>query len=351
MSNKASVYQPRKISAQPPADAPREFHMEGFWARNRKSGGYLMRKTLRRKVYSLMRFILLFGLCFMIIQPILDKVSVSFMEERDLYDSTVIIIPRHVTTTNYALTDQMLLYGSAFINTLWITVLVSFLQIASCTLVGYGFARFDFPLKKLWFACVVLVIIIPPQTISSALYLHFRYFDVFGIIQAINGEPLNLRGSSAPYYMLSMTCMGLKNGLYIYMIRQFFTGVPKSLEEAAYVDGCGTFKTFYRVILPDAIPVMVSCFLFAFVWQWTDTFYSGLFLGGNTLLSMQISSLADRLGNYMSITLGIPGGASVGRTQQIVSTGTLMVIAPLLALYLFAQRFFVESISATGIKM
>lgn len=322
-----------------------------FRERNRKSGGYLLRKTIGRKVYSLVRFLLLFGLCFMILQPILDKISVSFMEERDLYDSTIVTIPRHLTTANYALTSQLISFPQAFVNTLWISLLVSFLQIASCTLVGYGFARFEFPLKKLWFGAVILVIIIPPQTISSSLHLHFRFFDLFGLFETFFGGSLNLRGSSWPYYMLSMTCMGLKNGLYIYMIRQFFAGVPQSLEEAAYVDGCGTFKTFWRVILPDAVPILVSCFLFSFVWQWTDTFYSNLFLGGNSLLSMQISGLADRLNSYVSVQLQIPGGASMGYQQQIVSTGTLMVITPLLVLYAFAQKGFVESISATGIKM
>ena len=325
---------------------------DSFFVRNRKSGGYLLKKTVRQKAYSLIRALLLFGLCFMILQPILEKISVSFMVESDLYDSTIVVIPRHLTLANFQLSSQLMLYGKALINTLWVCFMVSVFQIVACTLTGYGFARFDFPLKRLWFACVVLVIIIPPQTISSSLYLHFRYFDIFGLISALNGgQKLNLRGSITPYLMMSLTCMGLKNGLYIYMIRQFFGSIPKSLEEAAYVDGCGTFKTFWRVILPDAMPILVSCFLFSFVWQWTDVFYSNLFLGGSTLLSMQISGLGERLSQYVSLTLGLPGGASVAYMQQIISTGTLMVIAPLILLYIFAQRGFVQSISLTGIKM
>ena len=73
--------------------------------------------------------------------------------------------------------------------------------------------------------------------------------------------------------------MGLKNGLYIYMIRQFFRNIPKEMEEAAYVDGCGMLETFVKIMLPDAKPILTSCFLFAFVWQWTDSFYSKMFLG------------------------------------------------------------------------
>lgn len=141
-------------------------------------------------------------------------------------------------------------YGTSIINTIVVSLTIAVLQIAVCTLVGYGFARFDFPLKKFWFLCVMLVIVVPPQTISTSLYLHFRYFDLFGIIEAVTGSSLNLRDSVLPYYLMSAGCMGLKNGLYIFMIRQYFRNIPKELEEAAYVDGCGTLKTFVRIMLP-----------------------------------------------------------------------------------------------------
>ena len=325
---------------------------QSFWERNRKSHGMLLKRTAGQGVVSVVRGLLLFGLCFMIIQPLLMKLSVSLMTENDLYDTTVTLLPRHLTWANYELaaSDTLLSYWKSLFNTFWISLSTAILQVAACTLVGYGFARFEFPLKKLWFAAVILIIIVPPQTISTSLYLRFRYFDIFGIVKLFNkGEALNLRGSSIPYYLMSITCMGLKNGLYIFMLRQFFASVPQSLEEAAYVDGCSVFRTFWQVILPEAVPVIVSCLLFAFVWQWTDTFYARLFLGGNTLLSMQVSGIADRIGNYFSTQLGIQ--TSLGRRQQFVSTATLMVVAPLLLVYLFAQKSFVESISTSGMKM
>ena len=145
--------------------------------------------------------------------------------------------------------------------------------------------------------------------------------------------------------------MGLKNGLYIYMIRQFFRNIPKELEEAAYVDGCGTLKTFIRIMLPDAKPILTSCFLFSFVWQWTDGFYSGLFLGNISLLSKKVENIGELLSHYIINTLKNPAGASIGYTNCIVATGTLMTIVPLIILYLFAQKGFVESLSSSGIKM
>lgn len=315
-----------------------------FWERNEISGGYLLQKSVKRTIVVIIRAVLMFGLCFLILQPLFNKLSVSFMAEKDLYDTTVIAIPKNFTNYNYKLAAYLMSFGKALKNTIVVSASISILQVAMCTLVGYGFARFRFPLKNFWFFCVVLLIVIPPQTISTSLYLNFRYFDVFGIIKAINGEELNLRGSILPYYFMSVGCMGLKNGLYIYMIRQCFRGIPKELEEAAYVDGCGMFKTFVKIMLPDARATITSCFLFAFVWQWTDNFYSKMFLGKITLLARKLASLGDALGKYL-------GSATEGYTMCIVSTGTLMVIVPLILLYIVAQRGFVESLSQTGLKM
>lgn len=321
-----------------------------FWERNRKSGGYLLRKRVFDIAYRIIRAVLLFGMCFLILQPILMKISVSFMEERDLYNPMVISIPEHFTTDNYKLAATFMEYKTGLFNTFMISLTIAVVQIVMCTLVGYGFARFEFPLKKFWFACVILVIVIPPQTISTSLYLYFSHFDIFGIIKLVTGDIVNLRSSALPYYLMSAGCMGLKNGLYIYMIRQFFRNIPKELEEAAYVDGCGTLKTFVSIMLPDAKPILTSCFLFAFVWQWTDGFFSRFFLGTTTLLSNKLSVIADSLGAWMSRTGGT-NGASIGYINCIVSTGTLMVVVPLLILYIFAQKGFVESLSSTGIKM
>lgn len=322
-----------------------------FRERNRLSGGYLLKKTSGSIVLKILRFVLIFGLCFMILEPIVNKFCISIMTEKDLYDTTINILPRHLTTGNYAVVSELMNFWEALFNSLWISIAVSVVQIAACTLTGYGFARFKFPLKRFWFACVILIILIPPQTISSSLYLHFRFFDVFGLFETFTGTPINLRGSVLPYFLMSAGCMGLKDGLYIFLVRQFFRGIPKELEEAAYVDGCGTLRTFIRIMLPDAKPILTSCFLFSFVWQWTDSFYSALFIGGKKLLSTGLASLADNFSNYMQVTYQRAGQTSEALLQQMNATGVLMVVTPIILLYLIAQKGFVESLSSTGIKM
>jgi len=359
-----------------------------FWDRNRRSGGYLLKKRSGEILVSVVRALLLFGLCFMIIQPLLTRFSMGLMQEKDLYDNTIILLPRHVTLDNYRivaeLTDLKNIGGgwtfNALLNTLWVSVLVSVCQIISTTLVAYGFARYEFPGKKFWFACVVAVIIIPPQTIQSAIYMNFANFDILriftvfganaeglsfgqrlmsvldgtgtGLIALLTGKTLNLRANVSAYVIMSLTCMGLKDGLYIYMMRQYFKGIPTSLEEAAYVDGCGTLHTFLKIMLPDALPTIASCFLFSFVWQWTDIFYTRLFLPSTSIsiYSNQMSSMVTRMARYFSADASKAVVVPNARQQQLISIAVLICAIPLVILYIFTQRTFVESLAMSGSK-
>ena len=311
---------------------------------------YIFKSKLKKYTISLVRGLLLFGLCFMIIQPMLIRLATSLMVESDLYDSTIVLLPRHVTLDNYRIVFDLTDFPRSMLNTLWTSLLVSVCQVIACTFVGYGFARYDFPLKKFWFACVVLLIIVPPQTIQTALYMQFAAFDIFGIFQATTGKALNLRTSVLPYVVMSLTCMGLKNGLYIYMLRQYFRGIPKSLEEAAYVDGCSTMHTFVKIMLPDAVPTIASCFLFSFVWQWTDLFYSRNFLSGYSIYSVQLSSIVSRMSRYFNQGSDVAQVVPNARQQQLIFVGVLICCIPLIILYIFTQRTFVQSIAMTGSK-
>ncbi|MBR3106266.1 MAG: carbohydrate ABC transporter permease [Clostridia bacterium] len=323
---------------------------KSFRERNRRSGGYLMRRRFKEISVSVIRALLMFGLCFMIIQPMITRLSMSFMAEKDLYDSTIILLPRNLTLENYKIVADLTDFPGTMINTLWISILVSICQVVAATLVSYGFARFEFPLKKFWFACVVMLIIIPPQTIQTALYITFANFDIFGIFKATTGKALNLRSSLIPYLLMSLTCMGLKNGLFIYMLRQYFKSVPESLEEAAYVDGCSTLHTFVKIMLPDAVPIIASCFLFSFVWQWTDLFYARNFLTGYPTFAIRMSTMVSRMGRYFSKDANQAIVVPNGRQLQLISIAVLFCCIPLIILYCFTQRTFVESLAMTGSK-
>lgn len=167
-------------------------------------------------------------------------------------------------------------------------------------------------------------------------------FDVFGLYHLFTGKDgVNLLESFWPFFISSGLAMGLKNGLYIYIFRQFFRSLPKDLEEAAYVDGAGIPGTFARVMLPNAVPAIATVMLFSFIWQWNDSYFVNLFAPNYTLLARMLDLLPG------AVRPEYVGGIS--HTSLYLNTGTLLGILPIFILYLFAQRYFVESIERTGL--
>lgn len=304
---------------------------------------------LGRGVISVVRAVIIIGICFIILRPLFVKISVSFMAERDLYDSSVQYIPKHFTLNNYKMAIEGMNFWTVLLRTTVLSAGISLLQLVSCLLVAYGFSRFRFPFKNVLFGCVILTMIVPPQVIMLPLFMKYRFFDIFGIFQAVTGSSINLLDTYWPFILQGATCMGLRNGLYIYMLRQFFKGMPRELEEAAFVDGSGKLRTFLQIMLPSAVPMMVTVFLFSFVWQWTDTFYTSLYLNSTKVISTSLSSLAVTVYSAYENNGGSMNFISPGFVSMMNNTGTVMAVVPLIILYLVCQKYFVEGIERSGI--
>lgn len=289
-------------------------------------------------LYKLVRGIIVCGICYYVLFPILQSFFQTFMARADLYDSTVDLIPKNWTLDNLRIMFKAVDIPAATLTTLGICLLVTATQLISCTLVGYGFARFKFPLKNVLFMLVIFTLVVPPQTIITPLYLNFRNFA---------GTGLNLLNTVLPFGVLGITAMGLKNGLYIFMVRQFYRNVPKELEEAAMIDGAGFMRTFISVMLPSAKPILSVVAIFSLVWQWTDTFYNGWFAPNIKVLSTQILAVPTNLGVIQELL-----GVSViedGYDRLLNGTGSLIIMLPLIIFYIFTQRAFVESVERGGI--
>ena len=302
----------------------------------------LRKKDIQILVWSLVRLTLLIGFSFIILYPLIIKFSTSLMSEMDLFDLTVKWIPRHFNLTSvfyrYIDVARTMEYPRAFSNSMILSLLVSCFQLIICTIVGYGFGRFEFKGKNFFFALVILTLLVPPQMIMIPLFFNFRFFDFFGLMQ---GGGFNLIGSYWPFFLTVLTATGFRNGLYIFIAKQQFTGMPSSLEEAAYIDGAGQIKTFYKIMLPGAVPALIIIFLFSFVWQWNDTLLVSMYLRKEAvLLPFTLRDLwyAFYLRDYSSEYISI-----------VNNTGLLLFMAPLLLLYAFVQRYFIESVERTGI--
>ena len=169
----------------------------------------------------------------------------------------------------------------------------------------------------------------------GAPLFYFENFNFFGLLGE-NG--LNLLNTYWPIILMSATCMGLNNCIYIYMFRQYFKGLPKELEESGKIDGAGSFAIFWRIVLPCATSMIVTAFLFSFVWQWTDTFYINVFMPGNDMLSVHLKALP-----------GILGNTNINKQVIISNVSVILLILPIMVVFLFAQRYFVEGIERSGL--
>jgi multiple sugar transport system permease protein len=291
------------------------------------------------------------GVSYVILFPFFSKVAGSFMSKSDVVDATVSLIPKNFTLDiyTYVITENM--YFKAFFNTLAIALICALIQTFVACLVGYGLAKFKFKGNGLVMALVVITMIIPHTTLQLSMIRHFNAFELGhimsfekkGLFELILGKPLSLENTFAPLIVLSVCGLALKNGLYIYMMRQFFKGVPDELEESAYVDGSGTFRTFLQIILPLSIPMIITVFLFAFSWQWTDDFYTNFFFPtGETILMPDVVEIPD--------SLRLEGHAAWNfYSAAIKNTCGLMIIAPLVVLYCFGQKFLIQGIESSGL--
>ena len=317
--------------------------------KERLKAKYLTVNFLVQVVWKVFRLLLLIGISYIIIFPFISKIFGSFMSKDDLIDATVRLIPKYPTLDTYKYIIRENSYFEAFFNTFVLSALCAFVQTIICSIIGYGLAKFKFRGNSIVFMAVILTMIVPHDTIKLSMYMNFKYFDVFGIFGKI-ADLLNLEASSIdlintywPMVILSLGGIAFKNGLYIFMMRQFFKGVPDELEEAAYIDGESTFGTFVKISLPISIPMMITIFLFAFSWQWTDNFYTDLFFTqSGALLMPRIvkvpSSLADDAFTAKDLY-----------ESCIKNTCGLMIILPLMLFYSYMQRYLIQGIERSGI--
>lgn len=225
-------------------------------------------------------------------------------------------------------------------------------SLISCSLVGYGFARFRFREKNIAFALLILTIIVPPQTVVMSSFVNFRYFDMFGIMGFLHTiipsvpDSINLINTPWTFILPSFFASGLRSGLFVYIFRQFFMGMPKDLEEAARIDGCGAFTTYIRVIVPLARSAFITVLLFSFIWHWNDYYLSALYFNDRMPISVMLNQMRSLLqdNKLFDVALNSPD-----EIRTYLQAGSLLMILPPLILYIFTQRFFTESIERTGI--
>ncbi len=301
---------------------------------------YNRRKALIDSIWPIFRFLILFGLGFIILYPMIFMISTAFRPSEQMNDPSIIWLPKSLTMENIEDVWKIMDYGNTAINTVLLNLIASVLEVLSCSITGYGFARFKFKGKNILFAIVTLMIIVPPQIITIPLFMQYS----FGWITVLKGGE-SLINSPLTMYLPALFANGIRGGLFIYIFRQFFRGLPKELEDAAYLDGCGPLRTYVQVMIPNAKTSFLTVFLFAIVWYWNDFYISSSYFTRNDTVALMLKNLDATLIQELF------NGQQVGIRQMIVwlEAGCILSITPILIMYVFLQRYFIEGVERSGI--
>lgn len=307
---------------------------------------YAARRKLLNGLWAVVRQIFMLGISYVVLYPLMYMVSNAFKPVSQYYDPSVIWIPKSLTLENFRIVTLVMDIGEVMRNTLVISVIPALISTTVCMMIGYGLARFDFRGKKLVLACLVLTIIVPQQTISTSLYSSFRYFDFLGILDLLNIETPNLIGTPWVTILPSLLGVGLKSGIFIFIYMQFFSGLPRELQEAAAIDGCGAFRTYLKIVVPTAKNINIAVLLLSLVWNWNDYYTPAMFIRTKNTIATAMANFQANLQNLHNMGTGV-GNIQTANTQ--IQAACLIAIVPLIILYVFLQKRFAEGIENSGL--
>ena len=266
-------------------------------------------------------FIIVLGL--VMIYPVLWMIVSSFKPNNMIFSDPG-LIPQAVTIENYisgwkgyAGTS----FGTFFANSLIMCVGAVVGNLIACTMAAYAFGRLKFVGRDFWFAVMLITLMLPGHVTTVPRYILFNTFGWVGSFLPI----------VVPKFLAT-------DAFFVFLLVQFIRGLPKELDEAAIIDGCGQVGVFFRIIIPLAIPALVTTALFTFLWTWDDFFNPLLYL-----TNPEIFSVSRALRTFVG------DAGAVSNWGGALAMATLSIIPPFI-LFFSLQKYFVQGITTTGIK-
>lgn len=296
---------------------------------NKKIDGQTLKKTSYTLIVSLFRYVFLLLVGYVILYPLIFMVSNAIKSQADFLNVARIWLPKYWTLDRFKEVWEIAGMGSALTKTFTIQIVSAFIEVMMCSFAAYGLARYDFKLKKLESFLLILLLLVPIQMYSLALSVTYRNLGIFD--------------TPFVYYLPSLFGVGIRGGMIIFIYRQFFAGLPKELEEAAFVDGAGPLKTYFKIALPSSGVVILTVSVLSFIWHWNENYLADLcFLSDNRPLASVMASMNTHL-RMLGTFQGKP------EYPAYVCAACLIYIVIPLVLYMIFQRKFVRSIDRVGI--
>ena len=311
-----------------------------------KKSNLEIKKSLTKAAITIFRFAMLIAVGYTVLSPLFQFISNSLKDGADFMNTSVSWIPTKFFFQNYIDAFYVMDYVKTFLNTIIVMVLSAVLEVAACGVAAYGFARFKFPERKILYALLLVTILVPVRMTFLAQYVNFSSFDFFGltsIIGKIIGKDLSINLINTPFTFIlpSIFGVGYQSGLFVMIYMQFLKGIPKELEEAAWIDGAGPIGTYVRIILPSSGVAILTVTILSIIWHWNEYYLTALYFNENQPMAVVLSGIMEQI--------KLRGGENINSPTGVAMASCILFMLPVLIMYLILQKKFIKSIDSVGI--
>jgi multiple sugar transport system permease protein len=274
-----------------------------------------------RRIRSIIAHVLLIGASILMLYPLLWLLSASVRPENEIFSSAS-IFPSEISLDAFVRgwNGVRISFGVFFLNSFVIAILAVVGNLITCSLAAYAFARLNFGGRRFWFAMMLMTLMLPYQVVLIPQYVLFRQL---GWVDTI--LPL-----VAPKFLAV-------DAFFIFLMVQFFRGIPRELDEAAQMDGCSPWRIYWKIMLPLSIPVLTTTAIFTFIWTWDDFFAPLIYLNDMNQYTVMLG-----LRTFLDST----GESDYGGLFAM----SVLSLVPIFLFFLFFQRLLIEGIATTGMK-
>jgi multiple sugar transport system permease protein len=266
--------------------------------------------------HSVLHIVLIAGAIIMLF-PFLWGISTSLKDMREVLSSPFSLIPKNITLVNYANVVKSIPIVRFFINSVIVSAAITVSQLFTCSLSAYAFARLRFPFRDGLFYILLGTMMIPQHVIMIPVYIILNFFRLIDTYAAM----------IVPF---------ISGAFGTFLLRQFFLTIPKELEEAAILDGCGHLRFLFKIMLPLSRPILATLAIFTFMWSWNNYLWPLIVTN-----RIEIRTLQYGLAMFKE-----EGGLNWGQLMA----GTTIATVPILAMFLVMQRQFIQGITLTGLR-
>ena len=304
------------------------------------------KKYISRILTAVLKYVVLLSIGYLVLYPLIYMISFAIRSYGDYLDPAIYWIPKNFSGIHFSNAQRVVNFVPSIVNSLIYEIISAFIEIIACSIIAYGMARFKFRGKGILTVILFMMIVIPEQMTIIPKMMNYSSLDFLGIIGLINkifgtNIHISILNTGFAFWLPSVFGVGLRAGIIIFIFMQFFKGLPKELEEAAWIDGANLRQTYLKIALPSSSVVLTTVIILSVIWHWNDYYLAVMYTSENQPIAVKIAQITTGLQ-----TIGYWNGPyHIGAK----CAACIVFIAPVLVMYIILQRKFVQSIDRVGI--